>query len=125
MLRQYVDEPASLQVLHNGQWRRVLPHPDSFTINIGDMMQVWSNDRYIAPLHRVLAAREAERFSAPFFYNPPHEALIAPVPTTGRPGYTPLGWGDFRRRRFQGDFADTGKEVQIADWAVSSTQARL
>ena len=50
------------------------------TINIGDMVQVWSNDRYVAPLHRVLATREADRYSAPFFYNPPHTATIAPAP---------------------------------------------
>ena len=50
-------------------------------------MQVWSNDRYVAPLHRVLASSEADRFSAPFFFNPPYTAAIGPVAGTGVPRY--------------------------------------
>ena len=34
------------------------------------MLQVYSNDRYVAPLHRVLANRDKHRYSAPFFFNP-------------------------------------------------------
>lgn len=39
-------------------------------MNVGDMLQVYSNDRYVAPLHRVLANRDTHRYSAPFFFNP-------------------------------------------------------
>jgi hypothetical protein len=30
--------------------------------------------------------------------------------------YAIVNWGEFRRRRFEGDFADVGKEVQIAQF---------
>ena len=36
-----------------------------------------------------------------------------------RPRYGPFSWGHFRRRRFEGDFADEGKpEIQIADYLL-------
>ena len=34
--------------------------------NTGDMMQVWSNDRFAAALHRVAPRVRAERFSVPY-----------------------------------------------------------
>jgi isopenicillin N synthase-like dioxygenase len=42
------------------------PVPGAFTINLGDMLQVWSNDRLRSPLHRVLASTDRVRHSAPF-----------------------------------------------------------
>ena len=127
VLRQKHSEPHSLQVFisndidkdhesRDGQWITVRPEPRAFTINIADMMQVYSNDRYVAPLHRVLANRDNVRYSAPFFLNPPYAADVEPLSTLGKPVYDKLNWGQYRRRRFEGDFADVGKEVQIADY---------
>ncbi|KAJ0410800.1 hypothetical protein ATCC90586_010123 [Pythium insidiosum] len=120
------DDVASLQVLHRPtqEWHLIPPRPGTFVINIGDMLQVWSNDRFVAPLHRVLANGRSERFSAPFFYNPSYDAVIEPVPTEAADGstkaakYQPFSWFDFRLRRFQGDYADHGEEVQIAHFRV-------
>ena len=42
-------------------------------------MQVWSNDRYPAPVHRVVVNADAERYSAPFFFNSSYQADIAPL----------------------------------------------
>lgn len=33
-------EVAGLQILNNGKWLAVKPHPDAFVINIGDQIQV-------------------------------------------------------------------------------------
>ena len=111
------DGVSGLQVHHQGHWHDVTPLADAFTINIGDMVQVWSNDRYRAPPHRVLAMDSQERVSLPFFYNPSYAAEIKPIGPGAR--YRPLNWGDFRRRRADGDFADYGTEVQISDWRIS------
>jgi isopenicillin N synthase-like dioxygenase len=112
------DGVSGLQVHHQGHWHDVEPIPGAFTINIGDMVQVWSNDLYRAPPHRVLASEGAERISIPFFYNPAYSAEIRPL--IGTPHYRPLNWGEFRRRRADGDFADYGTEVQISDWRISA-----
>ena len=35
------------------------------------------------------------------------------------PRYSAIRWGDFRFRRQQGDYADYGHEVQIADFRLT------
>lgn len=37
---------------------------------------------------------------------------------SGRPRYRPLNWGAFRQKRYEGDYADRGTEVQITDFAL-------
>jgi isopenicillin N synthase-like dioxygenase len=115
----------SLQVRDRGgrpdEWVTVVPEPDAFTINTGDMAQVWSNNRYHAPEHRVLTNPTTERYSAPFFYNPAYTAAVHPLPSLGTPEYDELLWGYFRAMRFAGDFADYGTEIQISDFAKGSS----
>lgn len=108
------DGVSGLQVYRDGFWHDVTAVPGAFTINIGDMVQVWSNDAYPAALHRVLAMHSAERVSIPYFYNPSYETAVAPL--IGEPYYRPIHWGEFRRRRADGDFADYGTEVQISQY---------
>lgn len=114
------DDQPGLQVLRDGRWTVVDPIPDALVINIGDVVQVWSNDRYPAALHRVLASRLAVRYSAPYFFNPSAEADYAPLPgaCSGEdpPRYRPINWGAFRTGRHGGDYADHGEELQISDF---------
>lgn len=109
------DDCHSLQVLKDGQWITVHPEPGAFTINTGDMAQVWSNGKYRAPLHRVLSNEAKERYSAPFFYNPPYESFIEPVTEIENevPRYYPVSWGYFRAIRFAGDLTNLGVEIQV------------
>ncbi|MEM9182550.1 MAG: 2OG-Fe(II) oxygenase family protein [Pseudomonadota bacterium] len=116
------DDVPGLEVYRDGRWFPVHPRRDALVINIGDMLQVWTNDRFKAPLHRVLPSRDRERFSIPFFFNPAYNAQIAPLPellTTEQAAYQPFTWGEFRRRRADGDFADYGSEVQINDYRIA------
>jgi isopenicillin N synthase-like dioxygenase len=117
------DGRPGLQVLKDGSWRPVDPVPGGLIVNIGDMAQVWSNDAYQAPLHRVLAMETDERLSLAFFFNPAYSAVISPLPATVRPDaparYRDISWSEFRRRRADGDFADYGSEVQISDYRVA------
>ena len=114
------DGNSGLQVLKDGDWRPVDPVPGGLIVNIGDMAQVWSNDRYPAPLHRVLAMEDHERLSLAYFFNPAYPAVIRPLATAVAPGdaahYRDLPWAEFRRRRADGDYADYGAEVQISDY---------
>jgi len=103
-----------------GEWVTVVPEHDAFTINTGDMAQMYSNNRYRAPEHRVLTHPNTPRQSAPFFYNPAYTSAVAPLPSLGAPQYDELYWGYFRAQRFAGDFADYGTEIQISDFAKGS-----
>jgi isopenicillin N synthase-like dioxygenase len=116
------NEQPGLQVLIDGVWRLIEPRPDSLVINIGDIVQVWSNDRYHAPLHRVLANSERARYSAAVFFNPSYETDYAPLASTcshvSSPRYRPINWGEFRAGRAAGDYADYGQEIQISDFRL-------
>ena len=111
------DDQPGLEVLHGGAWHLVEPRRDALVVNIGDIVQVWSNDRYTAALHRGLVSAEAERFSAPFFFNPAYRTWYAPLLSTvdaEHPArYRPIHWGEFRARRTAGDYADHGEYHSI------------
>lgn len=113
------DEQPGLQFLRDDKWHTVEAQAKALIINIGDIVQVWSNDRYRAPLHRVLANARHSRYSAPFFLNPGYDTVYAPLPGTlqgAEPRYRPINWGEFRAGRAAGDYADQGEEVQISDF---------
>jgi isopenicillin N synthase-like dioxygenase len=111
------DDQPGLEVLRDGRWHLVEPRRDALVINVGDIVQVWSNDRYRAALHRVRASVDRARYSVPFFFNPAGHTIYAPLPTTvdrlSPPRYRPIRWGEFRALRAAGDYADCGEEVQI------------
>ncbi len=116
------DDVSGLQVFKDGFWHGVEPVDGAFVINIGDMVQVWSNDEYRAALHRVAAMDSVERYSIPFFFNPSYDAHVSPLDGTGdAKRYTAIDWGEFRRRRADGDYANVGHEVQISDYAVTGS----
>ncbi len=114
------DAHPGLQVWQGGSFRLVRPLPGAFVVNLGDILQVWSNDRWRAPLHRVIAHADRQRISAPYFLNPSVDAVYAPLPSqcgAARPArYRAIAWAEFRARRAAGDYADVGEEVQISDW---------
>jgi len=116
------DDQPGLQVEREGRWYLVEPRADALVVNVGDIVQVWSNDRYRAALHRVLAKRARSRDSAPFFFNPACDATYAPLPSVcdddDPPRYCPIRWGEFRAARAAGDYADRGEEIQIAHFRL-------
>ena len=107
---------------NDGEWVDVAVVPGTLTINIGDMFHVWTGGRCAAPEHRVLPSRESKRYSAPFFFNPSYDTNVNVLPGLARTkqAFRDINWGDFRLRRFQGDYADVGKESQIEDWLVTA-----
>jgi isopenicillin N synthase-like dioxygenase len=116
------DAQPGLEVCRDGKWFLVEPRADALVVNIGDVAQVWSNDRYRAALHRVVTSSTMDRYSAPFFFNPGYDANYAPLPTTvdaNNPArYRPINWREFREQRAAGDYADYGNEVQISDYRI-------
>lgn len=69
-----------LQVLgRNNVWFDAPVIPNAYICNIGDMLQYWTKDLYIATKHRVLTG--APRISLPFFFQPDFESIIKPIKT--------------------------------------------
>ena len=119
------DEVPGLEVFREQRWHLVEPRKDAIVVNIGDIVQVWSNDRYPAALHRVRASTERARYSAPYFFNPAYKCRYAPLPTTidsGTPArYSPISWAEFRSLRAAGDYQDQGEEIQIDHYRIEDT----
>ncbi len=121
----YQDDVAGLQAEHDGEFVTLEPVPGALYVNLGDLLQVCSNDRYKAPLHRVAVHADRERFSAPFFLNPSYDTTYQPIPEalapSEAPRYRPISWSHFRDQRSAGDYADYGDEIQISDYRVQAS----
>ncbi|KAG7629298.1 1-aminocyclopropane-1-carboxylate oxidase 8 [Arabidopsis thaliana] len=62
---------GGLQVLHDKQyWIDIPPVPGALVVNLGDLLQLISNGKFISVEHRVIANRAAEpRISVPCFFS--------------------------------------------------------
>jgi isopenicillin N synthase-like dioxygenase len=104
------NKPGGLQVLNRaGDWVDVPIAPDSYVVNIGELMARWTNERWRATLHRVVnppaeKAEASRRLSLVFFHNPNYDAPVAALPGTVAPGaapkYPPTTSGDHLRAQF-------------------------
>jgi len=101
--------PGGLQVLtRTGEWIDVVTPPTAFVVNIGDIMQHWTNNRWVSTLHRVANPPElanSRRQSLVFFHNPHDDVLITCLDTctsVDHPAqYPPILAGEHRRSKSQ------------------------
>ncbi|CAN4117316.1 unnamed protein product [Withania somnifera] len=62
------DNICGLQVLHQNHWVDVPPTPGALVVNIGDILQLISNDKFKSVDHRVLANKVGPRVSLACFF---------------------------------------------------------
>ncbi|KOM31828.1 hypothetical protein LR48_Vigan01g138400 [Vigna angularis] len=104
------DEVEGLEVKHKAheEWIRIKPIPNAYIINLGDIVQVWSNDAFESPEHRVVVNSEKERFSIPFFFFPAQETDVKPleelINDQNPSKYRSYKWGKFLVHRFNTNF---------------------
>lgn len=93
-----------------GRWVPVPPRRDAFIVNLGDMLQRWSNDTVRSTLHRVVNTHGRERYSTPFFFEPCFHAVVECLPHCvdntsggrrgGRPRHPPITSGAYLLQRY-------------------------
>lgn len=76
-----------------GGWIPLSAPPGEFVINFGEMLDMWTGSRIKATPHRVIGT-QAERISVPLFFNPNHDANVAPA------GSAPISAVDHLQKRF-------------------------
>jgi len=80
MLQQ--DDVGGLEIMSRaGDWIVVPPVENSFVVNIGDSMKMWTNHRFASTLHRVVNRYGRERYSIGVFANPDYDTVITPLGT--------------------------------------------
>ena len=104
------DEVGGLQVQnHEGEWISAPPLEGCFIVNIGDLVQTFTNDRYISTMHRVINTSGRERYSVPFFMDLDYDAVVEVVETCkskdNPPRYTPYTCGQHKFKRFLDSYA--------------------
>ena len=72
--------------LPTGAWISAPRVQDSFIVNVGDLMSLWTGGRWISTLHRVVADSNnpgRRRQSIAYFMNPNFDAVIEPIGDSG------------------------------------------
>ncbi|KAK1417476.1 hypothetical protein QVD17_26604 [Tagetes erecta] len=120
------DDVGGLEVKRktDGEWIFVKPTPNSFIINVGDIIQVWSNDRYESVEHRVILNSTKERFSIPFFLSPSYKTVVEPlaelIDEHNPARYTGYSWGKFFATRKRSNFKKLNVEnIQIYHFKIT------
>jgi isopenicillin N synthase-like dioxygenase len=75
------DKQSGLQVLNksSGEWIDVPPNRDAYVVNVGDMLDKWTNSRYKSNVHRVINKGTTHRYSVPFFFDGNLDYVLKPL----------------------------------------------
>jgi isopenicillin N synthase-like dioxygenase len=92
-------KPGLELVTRAGEWIQA-PAPDGcFLVNMGDMGQRWTNDRFRSTPHRVINLKGETRYSIPVFFGTRWDVRLECLPTCQGPGnparYPPLSFGEY------------------------------
>ncbi|KAL3474685.1 hypothetical protein BJX99DRAFT_173297 [Aspergillus californicus] len=87
------DEVGGLEVYYEPEdkWYPVKYIPDAYVVNIGDMMERWTNNRYKSTRHRVISPVSGKyRYSIGLFNEGLMDQLLECIPTCIEEGEKPL-----------------------------------
>ncbi|PPS10598.1 hypothetical protein GOBAR_AA10046 [Gossypium barbadense] len=103
---------------NEGKWMDISPCEDTLVVNVGDLMQAWSNGKLRSSEHRVVLKRNVNRFSLAFFWCFEDEKVIfAPNEVVGDHSriYKPFVCADYLKFRLiseKGKFERVGFTVK-------------
>ncbi|OMP09753.1 Oxoglutarate/iron-dependent dioxygenase [Corchorus olitorius] len=93
-----------LQVFKDGEWIGVEPLHNAIVVNIGNQLQIISNNKLKSAEHRVVTNSKVSRTTAAFFISPSDDTIIEPAkPLTdacNSPLYRPFEYKEFLRTFF-------------------------
>lgn len=101
------DGVAGLQVRRrDGAWIDVVPPADQLVVNLGDLMPIWTNDRWTSNPHRVVNPADVDRYSSPLFVEPDFHLRVEALPnclgTDAAVRHAPVTVGPYLMSRLDG-----------------------
>ncbi|KAF3943996.1 hypothetical protein ACB098_10G041200 [Castanea mollissima] len=89
-------------------WEDVLPVDRALIVNIGDIMERWTNCLFRSTLHRVMLSGK-ERYSAAFFLDPNPDCMVECLESccseSSPPRFPPIRGGDYVQERLRLTYA--------------------
>ncbi len=67
--------------LPDGTWFDAPSIPGAFTVNGGDILRRWTNDRFLSTPHRVINVSGRHRYAIPFFFDTHPDTLLECLPS--------------------------------------------
>ena len=101
-----LDAEPGLQVeVAPGDWVDVDAPDGAMVVNLGDLMQRWSNDRWRSTMHRVVVPEgrhDRRRLTMPFFHNANWDARVECITADGEtPNHPPVSAGAHLMSKFR------------------------
>ena len=85
--------------LPDGTWFDAPSIPGCFTVNGGDILRRWTNDRFLSTPYRALNVSGRERYAIPFFFDTHPDTLVTCLPSCqsggNPPKYEPTTFHDY------------------------------
>jgi isopenicillin N synthase-like dioxygenase len=84
-------------------WPRSATRPQSFVINVGDLLARWTNGTWVSAVHRVVHPADGgghgDRYSIALFHQPDPDAVVECIPSCLESGatrkYPPVTFGEY------------------------------
>ena len=91
--------------IESDEWIDAAPPGDALTVNIGDLMELWSGGYFVSTPHKVVNTSGAERYSFPYFAVPRFDTVVE-AKKKPQPGFS----------RSSVHVGDVSKEVWRTNW---------
>ena len=95
-----------LKPLGAQDWLEAKVPADTLIVNVGDMLETWSNGYLISTPHKVENKRGLERYSFPYFAVPRYDTVIEPLTVVDSPMPTLGSAGEISRKIWHSNWPD-------------------
>lgn len=122
------DKVGGLEVKKDGEWIPVIPAEGSIVVNISDVIQVLTNNKFKSATHRVVRSKERCRHSFAYFYNLQGDKWVEPLPQFTEeigeaPKYRGFLYKDYQALRMRNKTHPPSKPedaIHITHYAIST-----